>query len=152
MVSFSEYWVRSDISYETRLLFQCVEAMWSVTPDLTIFLPVPCSGYLFCHITGISVRSSDFSTHSRIHAHHLITTSTTLNLVSLSRRLRTRTSTGTSLVASSHPQPLLRTQLQLPIQLITRILPVNEIAEASSNTSFSTIQPTASFAEIRDRG
>jgi len=77
------------------------------------------------------------------HHHHLIP---------LPRRLRGRTPTHTPLIPPPQPQPLLRAQLQLPIQLRTRILPMNEIAEPPSNTSFSAIQSAASFAEIGNRG
>ena len=50
------------------------------------------------------------------------------------------------------PQPLLRTQLQLPFQLRTRFLPMYKIAKATPDTAFSAVQTTARFAEIGHRG
>ena len=71
-----------------------------------------------------------------------------IHLIPLPRRLRARTPRHTSLIPTSQSQPLLRTQLQLPLQLGTRVLPMNKIAEATSDTSFPTVQPTTGFAEI----
>jgi hypothetical protein len=73
-------------------------------------------------------------------------------LISLSRRFRTRTPAGAPLIASSQPQPLLRTEFEFPLQLITRVLPMNEIAESATHTSLSAVKATARFAEIRNRG
>ncbi len=72
--------------------------------------------------------------------------------ISLPRRLRARTPTHTPLIMPPHPQPLLRPQLQLPLQLGTRLLPMDEIAEPSSDTPFPTVETTTCFSEIGDRG
>ena len=67
----------------------------------------------------------------------------------LPRRLRTRTLRHAPLIPSPLPQPLLRTQLQLALQLITRLLPVNEITKPAPHTPLAAIQPTARLAKIR---
>lgn len=66
----------------------------------------------------------------------------------LPRWLRARTPALTPLISAPQPQPLLCAQLQLSVQFGTWILPVDEIAETASDTSFSTIEPAACFAEI----
>lgn len=71
-------------------------------------------------------------------------------LISLPRRLGARTSRHTPLVSPPHPQPLLRTQLQLAIQLIAWILAMDEIAETTSHAPFAAVEPTACLAEIGD--
>ena len=73
----------------------------------------------------------------------------TLTSVPLPRRLRTRTPRHTPLISAPLPQPLLRAQLQLPIQLRTRLLAVYEIAEAASDAAFAAVQSATRFSEIR---
>lgn len=68
--------------------------------------------------------------------------------IPLPRRLRTRTPTHTFLIMAPRAQPLLRPQLQLPLQLRTRLLAMYEIAEAAANTAFAAVEPTARFPEI----
>lgn len=75
-------------------------------------------------------------------------TSSTCPLIPLPRRFRTRTPRHTPLIPPPSPQPLLRPQLQLTIQLWTRLLPMNEIAESTPHTAFPTVQTTACFSEI----
>jgi hypothetical protein len=72
------------------------------------------------------------------------------HLIPLPRRFRARTPRHTPLIPTPQPQPLLRTQLQLSVQFGTRILPMNEIAESTSNTALPAVQPTAGLAEIGD--
>jgi hypothetical protein len=72
-------------------------------------------------------------------------------LIPLPRRLGARTPRHAPLIPPPQPQPLLRTQLQFPLQLRTWILPMNEIAETASHTALSTVQSTAGFAKISDR-
>jgi len=72
--------------------------------------------------------------------------------ISLPRRLGTRTPRHAPLISPPHPQPLLRTQLQLAIQLIARILAMDKIAESATHASFAAVEPTACFAEIGDGG
>ena len=74
-----------------------------------------------------------------------ISSASLLHLVPLPCRLRTRTPRLT-------PLTLLRAKLQITIQFRTRILPMDEITEASSHTALPTIQPAASFAEVGDGG
>ena len=64
---------------------------------------------------------------------------------------RCRAPAHATLVLAPHSQPLLRTELQLPIQLRTRLLPVNKIAEASSYAALTAIESATSFSKIRDR-
>lgn len=68
----------------------------------------------------------------------------------LPRRLRTRTLRHTPLIPPPRPQPLLRPQLQLPIQLGTRFLPMYEIAEPAPHAPFPAVEPTARLSEIGD--
>jgi hypothetical protein len=72
--------------------------------------------------------------------------------IPLSRRFRARTPTLTPFIPSSQPQPLLRAQLQLALQLLAWILAMYEIAEAAAHTAFTGIQPAARLAEIRHGG
>ena len=44
--------------------------------------------------------------------------------------------------------PLLRTQLQLPLQLRTRFLPMYEIAKPTPHASLPAVQSTTRFSEI----
>ena len=50
------------------------------------------------------------------------------------------------------PQPLLHPQLQLLLQLLTRLFPMNKIAKTPSHTSLPTVQPTTRFPEVCDGG
>lgn len=68
--------------------------------------------------------------------------------IPLPRRLRTGASAHALLIVSSRPQPLLRPQLQLPLQFRTRLLPMYEIAEAASHTALSAVEPAACFSKI----
>lgn len=92
--------------------------------------------------------------HPRIIPHRDLSISTcqpsTQSSIPLPRRLRAWTPTRAPLIPAPHPQPLLRTQLQLPIQLITRILPMDEIAEPASHAPLPAIEPTTRLAEIGD--
>ena len=45
--------------------------------------------------------------------------------------------------------PLLRAQLQLPLQLRTRFLPMYKIAKPTPHASLSAVQPATRFSEIR---
>jgi hypothetical protein len=74
------------------------------------------------------------------------------SLKSLPRWLRRRTLAHTPLISSPFFQPFLGGQFQLSIQFSTRFFPVYKIAEPSSDTSFSAVQSTTCFSEIRDRG
>lgn len=67
-------------------------------------------------------------------------------------RLGTRTPRQASVVPAPHLQPLLRRQLQLPLQLRARLLPVDEIAKPAPHAPVPAVQPAAGLAEIRDRG
>lgn len=78
------------------------------------------------------------------------TTPTSSSSISLPRRFGTGTPTRTPLVAAAHAQPLLRAQLQLAVQLITRVLAVDEVAEAAAHTALAAVQPAAGLAEIGD--
>ena len=49
----------------------------------------------------------------------------------------------------SLPQPLLHAQLQLPLQLRTRLLAMDKIAEPTSHATFPAIESTARLSEIR---
>ncbi len=109
-------------------------------PSNRIHLPSHLSGQHFIHCSLIS-RSAPQS-HGRLKSNR--------HLISLPRRLRARTPTRASLISPSKSQPLLRTQLNLPIQLRTRILPMDEIAETTTDTSLPTIQSAAGFAEVGD--
>lgn len=64
------------------------------------------------------------------------------------RRIGRGTSTHTPLILPPHPQPLLRAQLQLPIQLRTGLLAMNEIAEPTPHTSITGIEPTARLPKV----
>ena len=68
--------------------------------------------------------------------------------IPLPRRLGTRTPRHTPLIPASLPQPLLRAQLQLPIQLRARLLAMYEIAEAGPHAAFAAVQPAARFPEV----
>jgi len=70
--------------------------------------------------------------------------------ISLSCWFWARTPTSAPLISASQSQPFLGTQLQLPVQVIAWVFPVDEIAESSSHASFATIQSTAGFPEIGD--
>ena len=72
--------------------------------------------------------------------------------VPLSRRLRAGTSTHTLLVVTPCSQPLLSSQLQLPLQLRARFLAMYEIAESTPDTSFPAIEPTTRFSEVGHGG
>jgi len=73
------------------------------------------------------------------------------NLVPLPRRLRTRTPTRAPLIAAPFSEPLLRAELELALQLLARVLAVDEIAEPASHAAFPAIEPAACLAEIRHR-
>ena len=68
-----------------------------------------------------------------------------------SRRLGTWTSSLAPLIPAPHPQPLLRAELQLPVQLVARVLPVYEVAETASHAPLPAVQPAARLAEVCDR-
>ena len=51
-----------------------------------------------------------------------------------------------------HPQPLLRPQLQFPLQLRTRLLAMDEIAEPAPHASFPAVEAATGFSEIGDGG
>ena len=78
--------------------------------------------------------------------------SPTLPSIPLPRRLRTWTLTHAPLIPPPRPQPLLRPQLQLAIQLGARLLPMYEIAEAPPHAAFAAVEPAARFPEIGDGG
>ena len=69
--------------------------------------------------------------------------------VSRPLRFRTRASAHTLIILPSHPQPLLRAQLEFPIQLGTRLLLMNEVTKPSPHATLPTVQPTTSLSEIR---
>lgn len=71
-------------------------------------------------------------------------------LIPLPRRLRTWTPTGAPLIPAPLPKPLLGAKLQLALQLVTRILAMDEIAESASHAAFPAIKPATCFAEVRD--
>lgn len=70
------------------------------------------------------------------------------NLIPRVLRLRRRASTHALLVTTSHAQPLLRAELQLPIQLCARLLPVDEVAEPTPHAALTTIESAASLAKV----
>ena len=70
-------------------------------------------------------------------------------LVSPPSRFRARTPTSTARITTTLFQPLLRRVTKFPIQFRTWILSMNEIAESTTNTAFTTIKSTTSFSEIR---
>lgn len=65
-------------------------------------------------------------------------------------RFRAGTPTRTLLIPPPRPQPLLRPELQLPIQLRTRFLAMYEITKPAPDAPLAAIQPTARFPEIGD--
>jgi hypothetical protein len=77
---------------------------------------------------------------------------TTSCLKSFPRWLRRGTLAHTPLIPAPFFQPLLGGQFQLSVQLRTWFFPVYEVAESASYTSFSAVQSTTGFSEIRDRG
>lgn len=70
------------------------------------------------------------------HAEHK---KTNPHLISPPRRLRAGTATNTAGVPAALLQPFLRAQAQFTVELIARVLSVNEIAESTTHTAFSTI-------------
>jgi hypothetical protein len=75
--------------------------------------------------------------------------STIITSIPLPRRLRARTPRYTPLIPAPLLQPLLCTQLQLPLQLITGLFPMDKITEAPSDTPLPTIQPATRLPKIR---
>lgn len=73
-------------------------------------------------------------------------------LIQFPCRLRTRTTRHAPLVPPPQLQPLLRTQIQLPLQLRARFLAMDEVAEAAPDASFPAVEPAACFPEIRHGG
>src|SRR5690349_124009 len=67
------------------------------------------------------------------------------------RRFWAWASRHTSLISATRLQPFLRSKLQLPLQLGARLLPMNEVAEASSHAALTTVQATARLPEVCDR-
>lgn len=72
--------------------------------------------------------------------------------IPLPHRFRRGASRRAPIIPPPSSQPLLCPQFQLPIQLRTRFLPVNEIAEPAPHTSFPAVEPTTRFSEIGDGG
>ena len=70
-------------------------------------------------------------------------------LISPSGRLWTWAATGTARVSASFLQPLLRTQTEVPVQLVAGVLAMDEVAEPATDTSLATIESTTGFSEIR---
>ncbi len=70
-------------------------------------------------------------------------------LVPLPRRLGARAPGHTTVIPTPLLQPLLGAELQLPLQLRTGFLSVDEVAEPSSDTALSRIQSTTGLSEIR---
>lgn len=91
-----------------------------------------------------------------LHVHQTLYTARSSRLVSVTSSLlsgvhrgRRRTPAHTPLIPTSFPQPLLRCQLQVLLQIRRRLLPVYEIAETSSHAPFTAVQPTACFPKVR---
>jgi len=84
-----------------------------------------------------------------IHKYHL---HPTLPLMPPPRRFRARTSRDTPLIAAPHFQPLFSREAQIPIQLGTGFLAMDEVAESGADASLSTIEATARFPEVGDGG
>lgn len=73
------------------------------------------------------------------------------NLIPLpSSSIRTRTPAQTSLIPAPLPQPFLCRELQLALQLRTRFLAMNEIAEPAADAALAGVEPAAGFAEVGD--
>jgi hypothetical protein len=70
------------------------------------------------------------------------------SLVSWSRGLWACTPAHTTLVPSTLAQPLLCRQFQLPIQLGRGLLAVDEIAEASTDTTLTAVEPATSLPKV----
>lgn len=68
----------------------------------------------------------------------------------LPRRLRARAPTHALLVAAPHLEPLLRAQHQLPLELGTRVFPMDEVAEAAAHAPFPAVQAAAGLPKVRD--
>jgi hypothetical protein len=104
-------------------------------------------------IEGLRVRTAPRRQGAGLDFSHLTAAKVSFSaLKPLPGWLRRRTLAHTPLIPASFFQPFLRGQFQLSIQFCTRFFPVYEVAEASSDTTFSTIQPTTRFSEIRYRG
>lgn len=67
-------------------------------------------------------------------------------------RLRRGTPARTPRIPSALLQPLPRRHIQLPLQLRTRFLSMNKVAEPATNTTLAAIQPATRFAEIGNGG
>ena len=66
------------------------------------------------------------------------------------RRRRRRTPAHTPSIPASLLQPLARAHVQLAIQLGTRFLAMDEVAEAAADTALAAVEATAGLAEIGD--
>ena len=73
------------------------------------------------------------------------------NSVPLLRRLRTRASRDTALVASAHFQPLPRRHIEIAIEFWTGLFSMDEVAEAAANAALAAIEAAAGFAKIGNR-
>jgi len=69
----------------------------------------------------------------------------------LPRTLRGRAPREASRIPPPKLQPLLHTQLQLPLQILTWFFPMDEVAESTPDTPFPRVQSTTSFSEIGNR-
>lgn len=86
--------------------------------------------------------------HNALQTDHLLHLPPSSSSIPLFRRLGTRTPRHTPLIPAPLPQPLLRAQLELAVQLGARFLPVDEIAEAAPDAAFPAVEPAARLSEI----
>jgi hypothetical protein len=98
---------------------------------------------------AVSLLTPPLSSFVQSQIVNFVNHSTSIPSAPLPRRLRRRTPTHAPLIPSPGPQPLLRRQLQLSVQLRTRLFPMYEVAEPASDAAFAAVEPTARFAEIR---
>lgn len=71
-------------------------------------------------------------------------------LKSPSGRLWCRRPAGASLVPATRLEPLLRAERELTVELLTGVLAVDEIAEATADAALARVKPAAGLAEVCD--
>lgn len=80
--------------------------------------------------------------------YHLVTLST--HELANTQLLGRRAPALTPLIPPPRPQKLLLRQLQLSLQHLIRLLPVNKVTEPGTHTPLPAIQPTARLPKVRD--
>ena len=95
-------------------------------------------------------RQNSFHTHSSSTLPHSYPPGQQIFLKPALRRRRRRTPAHTPSIPTSLLQPLARAHVQLAIQLGTRFLAMDKVAEAAADTALAAVETTAGLAEIGD--